>query len=59
MGKVFDTIEQVLNDIDPALAEDWRRYKRRPLVRLRRWWYRWWVIPRLKRKRKPETKGDA
>jgi hypothetical protein len=36
--KTFSSVQEMLDDINPELAEEFRAYAKRPTVRLRKWW---------------------
>jgi hypothetical protein len=49
-SKTFSSVQEMLDDINPELAEQFRSHAKRPTVRLRKWcrlfWMRWrWRIP--------------
>ncbi len=47
MEKQFNSVQEILDNIDSECAEKFRCYQRRPLVRLRRWWrwiYTWFTV---------------
>lgn len=37
--KTYNSVQEMLDDIDPEFAEEFRRHQNRPLVKLRHWWY--------------------
>jgi hypothetical protein len=37
-SKTFSSVQEMLDDINPELAEEFRAYAKRPSVRLRKWW---------------------
>jgi len=38
MGKQYDNLQKMLEDIDPEFAEHYRKHRKRLRVRLRMWW---------------------
>jgi hypothetical protein len=37
-SKTFSSVQEMLDDINPELAEEFRTHAKRPTVRLRKWW---------------------
>jgi hypothetical protein len=37
-SKTFSSVQEMLDDINPELAEQFRAHAKRPTVRLRKWW---------------------
>jgi hypothetical protein len=37
-SKTYSSVQEMLDDINPELAEEFRAHAKRPTVRLRKWW---------------------
>ncbi len=37
--KTYNSVQEMLDDIAPEFAEEFRRHQNRPLVKLGNWWY--------------------
>ena len=35
---VYSSVQEMLDDINPEFAEDFRKHQKKPMVRLRKWW---------------------
>jgi hypothetical protein len=42
-SKTFSSVQEMLDDIHPEFAEEFRAYAKRPSVRLRKWWRLFWM----------------
>jgi hypothetical protein len=49
-SKTFSSVQEMLDDINPELAEEFRSHAKRPTVRLRKWWSLFWMRWRWRRR---------